>query len=121
MRNTEVVPVTFDDGVLIICRTVEISEPGTKPKVQLEPKDKYYFGFDNIGITRYYTAMQANQQISAVVNVPGWGDISTLDICVLEDWQQYKIVMRQPTTDENGLRITKLSLERIGEEYAFKD
>lgn len=112
--------MTFDDGILSIYKTVDVSDPGMKPEIQLELKDQYYFGYDNIGITRYYTAMQANQQIAAVVNIPDWGDISTLDICVLEDGKQYKIAMRQPTTDENGLRITKLSLERIGEEYAFK-
>lgn len=112
--------MTFDDGILSICRTVDAAKAGMKPEIQLELKERYYFGFDNIGITRYYTAMQANQQISAVVNIPDWGDISTLDICVLEDGRQYKVVMCQPTTDENGLRITKLSLERIGEEYDFK-
>lgn len=109
--------MTFDDGILNIYKTVDISEPGMKPKIHLEPKEQYYFSFDTIGITRYYTALQANQQISAVVNVPDWGDITTLDICVLEDGNQYRIAMRQPTTDENGLRITKLSLERISEEY----
>lgn len=112
--------MTFDDGILSICRTVDTAKPGMKPEIRLERKEQYYFGFDNIGIARYYTAMQANQQISAVVNIPDWGDISTLDICVLEDGRQYKVAMCQPTTDENGLRITKLSLERIGEEYAFK-
>ena len=112
--------MTFDDGILSIYKTVDVSKPGMKPEIQLELKDQYYFGFDNIGITRYYTAMQANQQISAVVNIPDWGDISTLDICALEDGKQYKIAMRQPTTDENGLRITKLSLERMDEQYAVK-
>ena len=52
------------------------------------------------------------------MNIPGWNDISALDICVLEDGRQYKLAMIQPTTDENGLRVTKLSLERLGENYA---
>lgn len=112
--------MTFDDGILSIYRTVDVSEPGMKPEIQLELKDQYYFGFNSIGITRFFQALQANQQISTVVNIPDWGDISTLDICVLEDGQQYKIVLRQPERDENGLRITRLSLERIGEEYAIK-
>lgn len=113
--------MTFDDGILSIYKTVNTAEVGMKPKLELELKDRHYFGFDNIGITRYYTALQANQQISSVVNIPDWGDISVLDICVLEDGQQYKIAMRQPTMDEDGLRITKLSLERVDEEYAFKN
>lgn len=112
--------MTFDDGILSIYKTLDVSDPGMKPEIQLELKDQYYFGYGNIGITRFFQAMQANQQISAIVNIPDEGDISTLDICVLEDGKQYKIVLIQPETDENGLRIKKLSLERIGEEYAFK-
>lgn len=112
--------MTFDDGILTIYKTENIAEPGAKPVIGLVQKDQYYFSFGDIGITRYYTAMQAKQQIEQVVNIPGWGDVSTLDICVLEDGRQYRIVMRQPTHDDDGLRITRLSLERMDESYAVK-
>ena len=113
--------MTFDDGILIICTTENAVEEGMKPVPVLVEKEKFYFGYDTLGITRYYTALQARQQIESVVNIPGWNDISSLDICVLENGNQYRLAMIQPQLDDDGLRITKLSLERLGENYAFKD
>lgn len=112
--------MTFDDGILTICAVRDISEPGMKPKLTLAEKERFYFGYDTLGLTRYYTALQANQQIEAVVNIPGWSDISTLDICVMENGLRYRIRLIQPMLDEDGLRITKLSLERLGENDVFE-
>ena len=112
--------MTFDDGILTICSVENDAKPGMMPKPMLVIKERFYYGYDTIGISRYYTALQANQRIEAVVNVPGWGDIAVTDICVLENGNQMRIVMRQPMQDENGLRITKLSLERVDEEYDIK-
>lgn len=113
--------MTFDDGILTIYKTGNIAKPGQMPVTGLIKKDQYYFGYDDIGITRYYTALQAKQQVSAVVNVPGWGDIAVTDVCALEDGTQFRIIMRQPTLDEDNLRITKLTLERLEDEYAIQD
>lgn len=112
--------MTFDDGILTICTTKDVSKPGMKPEIRLAEKERFYFGYDTLGINRYYTALQANQQIEAVVNIPGWSEISPLDICVMENDRQYKIAMIQPMLDEDGLRITKLSLERTNENYDFE-
>ena len=112
--------MTFDDGILTIYSVENVGDPGMMPSPQLAEKEKYYFSFDTLGFNRYYTALQARQQIESVVNIPGWGNISATDICVLENGTQFRIVMRQPTMDEDGLRITKLSLERIDEQYAIK-
>lgn len=111
--------MTFDDGILTIYAVANTAQPGQMPVEGLEEKEKYYYGFDTLGINRYYTALQAQQQIEAVVNIPGWGDIAATDVCALDNDDQFRIVMRQPTLDDNGLRITKLSLERINEKYAI--
>lgn len=113
--------MTFDDGILTIYSVENIGEPGMMPVTGLVEKEKYYYGFDTLGINRYYTALEAQQQIECVVNVPGWSNIAATDICALENGDQFRIVMRQPTADENGLRITKLSLERMNENYVIKD
>ena len=42
------------------------------------------------------------------------------DIAVMEDGSQFRIVMVQPETDENGIKINKLSLERLNNEYQYK-
>lgn len=112
--------MTYDDGILCICKTVNGAKPGEKPVIKLEEKDKYYYGYDTLGFQRYYTAKQAQEQIECVVNVPGWNDIEATDICVLENGKQYRISLVQPMKDTDGLKMTKLSLERISEEYDFK-
>lgn len=105
--------MTFDDGILKIYRKDNAAAPGDMPKEELVLKSEHYFGFDVLGYSRYYTALQAQQNISAVVNIPDWHDISPLDVAELEDGQQYKIRLSQPMKDENGLNITKLTLERV--------
>ena len=119
--------MTFDDGILGIYQLTDQSSPGKMPIEGLSFLEKFYFGYETLGINRYYTAMQANQQIESVVSIPGWQEIpANVSIAVLakedgtldSDCRQYRIVMVQPTMDESGLRITRLSLERIGENYA---
>lgn len=112
--------MTFDDGILTIYKTDNIAKPGDKPVIGLVEKDSYYFRVDTLGITRYYTAMQAGQQVEMVVDIPDWNDIQAIDICVLEDEIQYKMAMIQRTYDEDGLKIMKLTLERMNEKYAVK-
>ena len=88
--------------------------------IGLKEKEKYYYGFGELGFNRVYTAMQDKQQIEAVVNVPGWNDIRIHDVCALDDGEQFRISLVQPSKDEDGLRIMRLSLERIDEKYVIK-
>lgn len=109
--------MTFDDGILTIYSVINGAAPGCKPVERLEAKERYYFGYSSLGITRYYKALEAAQQITCVVSVPGWSDIKVTDICGLEDGSQYRIRMVQPEHDEQGLRIMKLTLERVAQKY----
>lgn len=110
--------MTFDDGILTICSVENDAKPGNMPVQMLVIKERFYFGYETLGINRYYTALQAQQQIEAVVNIPGWPEILATDICVLENGDQFRIVMRQPILNDDGLRITRLSLERVEVKYA---
>lgn len=105
--------MTFDDGILKIYRTENVAEAGAMPVEKTMLKSEHYFGFDVLGYSRYYTALQAQQNISLVVNIPDWHDISVLDLAEMEDGCRYIVRMHQPMKDENGLNITKLTLERV--------
>ena len=109
--------MTFDDGILKIYRTVNISEKDNKPVIKPVLKGEHYYGFDSISYTRYYSALQAHQQIDSVVRI--WQDknISTDDICVLEDGEQYRIGFVQHVKDDDGLYITRLTLSHLNEHY----
>ena len=111
--------MTFDDGVLKIYKTENIATEGMKPIIGLVYKDEYFFGFETIGVTRHYAAKQAGTKISDIVHV--WQDrtITGKDICIMEDGLQYRCELVQHTENEDGLPITRISLERLGEDYVI--
>ena len=112
--------MTFDDGNVKIYRITNIAEPGTKPKEALGEYETHCFGYETVGITRYYEALQADHKISDVITIPDWHDIRPdVQIAVMEDYSQHRIRQAQKTYDDDGLKITRLSLERIGDVYAF--
>lgn len=41
--------MTFDDGILTICETKDISSPGGMPKIELKRKDEYHFPLIRLG------------------------------------------------------------------------
>lgn len=111
--------MTFDDGIVKIYEITQQTTAGTMPIKGLTYVQSFYFGYDTLGINRYYTALQANQQIEAVINIPGWSELNPAQhVAELENGNQYRVRMVQPTNDEDGLRITKLTLERMHESYA---
>lgn len=110
--------MTFDDGIVRLYTITDQAQPGKKPIKGLTLRESFYFGFETLGINRYYTALQAGDQIESVISIPGWQAISAAQtVAIMEDGLEYKVVLAQPTLDEDGLRITRLSLERLGDEY----
>lgn len=119
--------MTFDDGIVGVYELTQDKTPGKMPVEGLSLYEKFCFGYETLGINRFYTAMQANQIIESVVDIPGWvpiqanrhiAIIADMDGVIDGDCDQYRIRMVQPTIDEYGLRMTRLSLERIGDRYA---
>lgn len=110
--------MTLDDGVLKVFSIENIAEKGMKPSYSLKLKSMHYFRFETVGVQRHYTAMRANSKVTELVRI--WEDrsITGQDICILEDGKQYRCSFVQHMRDEEGLRMTKITLERIEEEYA---
>ena len=113
--------MTFDDGTLSIYATENIAPAGAKPIIGLKLKSSHFFGYETIGLTRHYAAKQAKTLISDLVHV--WQDrnIKPEDICILEDGLQYKCELVQHVLNEDGLPITRITLERLDEEYAISE
>lgn len=111
---------TFDDGILTIYSVGNAARAGEKPRSVLRLKSQHYFSFMTVGAIRYYEAKQAMNDISDMVRIWEDRDITTLDICVLEDGNQYKCAQVQHVV-EDGLRQTQISLERLNEEYEILD
>lgn len=111
--------MTFDDGIVSVFRTTNIAENGAMPVESPALLFSEYFSFSALGVTRYFTALQANQQIELVVDIPGWPGARVTDIAELDDGIddhsgiRFRIVMVQLMKDDNGLDMTRISLERI--------
>ncbi len=53
-------------------RTVNAADPGEKPRMELRYQGSHAFGYETVGISRYYTALQAKEKIEEVVHI--WRD-----------------------------------------------
>lgn len=111
--------MTFNDGIIHVYRVTNEAENGAMPVPKPALLFSEYFGFDILGVTRYFTALQANQQLELVVNIPGWPGARVTDYAELDDGIEdhagvrFRVVMVQQQKDDNGLNMTRLSLERF--------
>lgn len=112
--------MTFDDGIIDIYSLENIADKGDQPKYDLIYKSSYYFSYKTLGLTRYYTALANNEKIENVVTIYQDRKIKTSDIVKFDDGTFYEIKLIQHTTDENGIKISNLSLERYNNECCYK-
>ena len=108
--------MTFDDGIVKIYDVKNSAAPGDLPVKALVNPIPAYFKNMEIGVTRMYEAVKVNQSVDRVIAIyPDY--ISVNRIAEFEDGKRYIIRYIQPTEDEFGIKILKLTLERGGEEY----
>ena len=83
--------ITFNDGTMEICRA--------KDRKIVETKlEEIRFGFQTVGIKRFYEAKLASKQVDEVVAIPMVEGMSTMDICIING-SQYKIGQIQKKYD----------------------
>ena len=117
----------FDGGEVKIYKITDISQPGDMPVEGLALQSTCYFEERSIGMTRNYMAMQSNAKVDRLIRI--WQDRAvTVDcVCVIFDGSkvedyvevgvQYRVAANQHTVNENGLKVTDLTLERLGTLY----
>lgn len=106
----------FDGGQVDIYTIKNTALAGGKPKEALEFSASYFFEERKVGVTRFYAALKSDVRIERLIRV--WQDRDVLpgQICIIEELQ-YRIVQAQHGENEDGLKITDLSLERTREAY----
>ena len=113
--------MTFDDGVLKIYGLSDTALPGGKPVRTQTLKSEHRYHRDTLGVIRYYQAMQADQQISAVLTVPDWHDIKTTDVAKVDTGTEaFDISMIQTDYDQDGRKITRITLGGVSQSYAIE-
>ncbi len=90
-RPSHEVSQSFNSGVVKIYETEDISVPGYAPKQRLKEKAILRYEEQRTGITRYYTAKQANIEIARVLRCPRMDSVNTQDVAETEDGGQYRI------------------------------
>lgn len=106
---------TFNDGVVYIYKTTDISLPGYKPQLKPVFYRAYHFAYRTIGIKRNYEAMQLSVRLDELINIQLDRNISPQDIVVIEG-VQYDIKQLQHK-QETKPPTTLISLQRREEFY----
>ena len=115
----------FDDGGCNIYQLTDLSAPGDMPIEGLALYAPFLFEERKIGMTRNYLAMQDNNKIDRLIRI--WQDRAIVpdNVCVINDGVdvdvQYRIARVEHLVDNDGLKITDLTLERASELYDVGD
>ena len=111
----------LNDGVATIWGPAETGEPGGKPKTKYTDKVYMsYYGQKTVGVTRYWTAQAHDGRADLLVEIQRFSGVTTAQRVQLAPQVDtglagyYKIIQYQHLTNENGLTVTDLTLERIG-------
>lgn len=95
-----------------------MSPAGTMPVLKYKQIWGSYYEDRTIGIQRYYTAMQHDNRVDAMVRVQRTYELAPADDRVIlspyshQDGNAYRIIQLQQVLDDDGLPVTDLTLER---------
>ena len=106
-----------DSGILTICRAENKADNGDLCREKLMKLTRHYYGERTVGYGRQYAAKGVNEQVDLLAEI--WEDRSVRIgmVAVLDDGEQYHIDFVQHKLDEDGLRVTWLTLRRLEEPY----
>lgn len=109
-------PQTFNDGLVKIYEVTNIAEPPLRPVEGLALKDSFRYKERTVGLQRYYSALQANVKVKYVLRTPRRRNISTQDIAIPNDGNQYRVVQIQYPEDIEP-PVMDLTLEELKQAY----
>lgn len=111
----------LDSGILTLYKLTNTAENGRKPLMQLSEFDRAYYGERTVGYNRLYAAKGVNQQIDNLVRIWRNEAVHAGDYVILEDNNQYRIDAVQHLFDDDGLKVTDLTLNRLEKFYEVLD
>ena len=108
------------EGIAQICSLQNIAADGRMPVEALVPRSEAYYGERVVGFSRQYAAMGVDQRIDKLIRMWRDEDVTVHDYAVLDDGHQYRIDNVQHLLDEDGLKVTDLTLYRLEDNYAVQ-
>lgn len=117
----------LDSGTLTVWRGVNETPPGGMPALSFDKVWSSYYGDKTVGVTRFYTAKQAGDNVDMVVQVQRTYELKAAeDLVVLSPYthkeeKAYRIAQIQQVLDEDQNPRTELSLERtdVNADYVY--
>jgi len=107
---------SFNDGVVAVYAVSNIAEPGGMPQEKLTLKRTLRYHERTVGLTRFYTALQANVEVRYVLRCPRLRDISAQDVAIPNDGKQYRISLIQYPEDVDP-PVMDITLEELTAVY----
>ena len=109
----------LDSGIVTIYELNNTANPGEMPKEVLKPLNSFYFGRRSIGYNRLYAAHGVTKQIDLLIRI--WRADVTAGQYAIINGVQYRVDEVQQLTDNSGLAVTDLTLEKLGAFYDIVD
>lgn len=120
-----------DAGIVTICKLTNTAASGLMPKEELIPLEyegevlTWRFEDRFIGYSRQYEAKGVGERIDKLIRIWNAPQVRIGYYAVLADYEgqenengdQYRIDNVQPQIDENGLKVTDITLYRLDELY----
>lgn len=109
-----------DAGLVSICTLTNMAQAGSMPREQLSIVDTLRFEERTVGMNRYYAAQGVNQQIDLMIRVWRCPAAQAGRYALLTDSDydgQYRIQQVQHRLDEDGLKVSDLTLTRLERNY----
>ena len=109
---------SFNDGVAGIYKVGDIALPGDMPKEGLILQQTLRYKERTVGLNRFYAALQNSIKVDLVIRCQQIRSVSTQDVAILQNGQQYEIKQIQYPEDVDP-HVMDLSLEKVGEAYGI--
>lgn len=109
----------LDDGIVTVCELNNTAKSGEMPQEVLKPLNSFYFGRRSIGYNRLYAAHGVNKRIDLLIRI--WRADVTAGQYAIINGVQYRVDEVQQLTDNSGLAVTDLTLEKLGAFYDIVD
>lgn len=110
----------MDAGHIAICELTEVAEKGLMPVEILRKITEADFEERTFGLQRQYAAKGVNEQIDLLARI--WRDpavrIGMFAVITDSDYNgQYRIDDVRNQLDDDGLKVTDITLQRLGTNY----
>jgi len=113
-----------DAGVVTVCQLTNTAQAGAMPVEELTAVATAYFEERTVGYNRYFTALGVNERVDMMIRVVRMPEARAGMYAVLsqsENDGQYRIAQVQNLLDDDGLKVTDLSLTRLDTFYNLEE